>query len=122
MGADNLNNNSDKLYKDNTKTKTVELLFLYYQLYTQTEIILIVKFPQENVSFFQPKDSSFIFLTCSATSFSRKSLALVSEPRPGNNIGHREKKRCCFVSVMAIWSFFYFFFGFNNDGVITDHG
>ena len=87
MGADNLKNNSDKLYKDKTKTKTVDLLLLYYQLYTQTEIILIVKFPQENVSFFQPEDSSFIFLTCSATSFSPKSLALVSEPRPGNDIG-----------------------------------
>ena len=106
MGANNLKNNSDKLYKGNTKTKTVELLLnsnklykdsakaktfelllLYYQLYTQTEIILIVNFPQENVSFFQPEDSSFKFLTCSATSFSPKSLALVSEPRPGNDIG-----------------------------------
>ena len=106
MGADNLKNNSDKLYKDNAKTKTVELLLnsnklykgntktntvelllLYNQLYTQTEIILIVNFPQENVSFYQPGASSFIFLTCSATSFSLKSLALVSEPRPGNDIG-----------------------------------
>ena len=108
MGADNLNNNSDKLYKDKTKTKTVELLLnsdklykdktknktktvellpLCDQLYTHIEIILIVNLPQENVSFFQPEDSSFIFLTCSATSFSPKSLALVSEPRPGNDIG-----------------------------------
>ena len=56
MGANNLKNNSDKLYKgktktntvelllnsdklykDNAKTKTVELLLLYYQVYTQTD-------------------------------------------------------------------------------------